>query len=191
MEVLGQKTLWEGKFLKTISITFKDHKGVIRQWEAVSRVNCDGVVVIIPVTVDNNLLLIRQFRPVVKKHVIEFPAGLVNTGEDILTAGKRELIEETKHDSDTFIPLTEGVLSTGINSEKWTVLLAKDAKEATPELLKQYPPDETENIDVIKAPITDVYDTLEKYAKNGDYIDIKIYGLVELAKRKIANFTRP
>ena len=53
MKVIDQKVLWEGKFIRMILLSYEDRNGIIREWEAVSRVNDHGVVVVIPVT-DNN-----------------------------------------------------------------------------------------------------------------------------------------
>jgi ADP-ribose pyrophosphatase len=186
MEVVGRKTLWEGDFLKTVLITFRDRDGVLRLWEAVGRVNCDGVVIVVPVTGAGEFVLIRQFRPAVGRHVIEFPAGLVEEGEDLHRAAMRELIEETGHEAGAVETLTRGAVSTGINAEVWTVLLAAGAREAGAEALLRHPPDENEDIEVIKVPAGQVYDELERLGDRGDYVDIKIYGLIELAKRKLA-----
>lgn len=41
------------------------------------------------------LVLIRQYRCPIDDYIYEFPAGLVDEGEDFKTAGKRELKEET------------------------------------------------------------------------------------------------
>ena len=43
----------------------------------------------------DKLVLIRQFRYPVNDYVYEFPAGLVEPGEDMLEAGIREMFEET------------------------------------------------------------------------------------------------
>jgi hypothetical protein len=62
MEVIGQKTLWAGRFIKTSMIYYRDHNVSERAWEAVGRVNCDGIVIIIPVTAYTEIILIRQDR---------------------------------------------------------------------------------------------------------------------------------
>ena len=43
----------------------------------------------------DRLVLIRQFRYPINGYVYEFPAGLVEQGEDMLEAGIREMYEET------------------------------------------------------------------------------------------------
>lgn len=46
-------------------------------------------------TNEEKLVLIRQYRCPIDDYVYEFPAGLVDEGEDFKAAGKRELKEET------------------------------------------------------------------------------------------------
>ena len=185
MKVLSRKILWEGKFLRTILITYKDRKGRLREWEAVSRVQHNDVVVIVAMTRDKELLLIRQYRPSLDRYVIELPAGLVEPAEDIIAAGRRELIEETAHTSGHLTLLEEGVMSTGINTERWRVLVAEDAEEVPEELSRVHGPDENEDIEVIKAPLGNLYQVLEAYSSRGDEIDLRIHGLLELAKKKL------
>ena len=43
----------------------------------------------------DRVVLIRQYRYSIGTYIYEFPAGLVDTGEDFQTAGIRELREET------------------------------------------------------------------------------------------------
>jgi ADP-ribose pyrophosphatase len=186
VEVIGQRTLWKGKFIKSTLISYRDCNGKVRQWEAVSRLNYNGVVVIIPITKENRLILIRQFRPALNNYVIEFPAGLIDPGEDAELAGRRELIEETGHAAENFELCTEGVISTGINSERWNILIAFNIKEVTDDVLRTHPPDDNEDIEVIKVSIDNIYSELERYSREGDDIDLRIYGLLELAKKKLA-----
>ena len=61
--------------------------------------NADGVIIYSiyrdEATKDEKLVLIRQYRCPVDDYVYEFPAGLVDEGEDYKEAGRRELKEET------------------------------------------------------------------------------------------------
>lgn len=65
--------------------------------KAVSRVNRPDGVILYGVHGENKdkVVLIRQFRYPLGDYVYEFPAGLVEPGEDMLQAGIREMYEET------------------------------------------------------------------------------------------------
>jgi ADP-ribose pyrophosphatase len=54
-----------------------------------------GAVVVIPMLDDGRLVLERQFRYPVGQVMIEFPAGKLDPGEDVLACARRELLEET------------------------------------------------------------------------------------------------
>lgn len=56
----------------------------------------------------DKVVLIRQYRYPIGGYVYEFPAGLVEPGEDLLTSGTREMFEET---GLTFTPKDAGALS--------------------------------------------------------------------------------
>lgn len=53
----------------------------------------------------DNVVLIRQYRYPIGDFVYEFPAGLVEPGEDLLQSGIREMYEET---GLSFIPIDAG-----------------------------------------------------------------------------------
>ena len=184
MEILGKETLWQGAFLKTIRITYRDNHGVVRTWEAVDRTGADGVVIIMPLTKKRELILIRQFRVVNGNYAIEFPAGLINPGEDLMQAAKRELIEETAYEGENYSILVENVISTGSNAENWTAVLALGAHPASKETKALYPKDETEEIEVIKVPIVALPDYLFTCQQAGDSVDLRIFGLFETTRRK-------
>src|SRR5215469_3223098 len=47
-------------------------------------------VMIIPVTTEGSLVLVRQYRHNLKAHVLEFPAGTISDGEEPQAAAVRE-----------------------------------------------------------------------------------------------------
>lgn len=51
--------------------------------------------VIVPVTEDRQVLLVRQYRPAVEQFTLELPAGMVDANEEPEFAARRELLEET------------------------------------------------------------------------------------------------
>jgi 8-oxo-dGTP pyrophosphatase MutT (NUDIX family) len=183
MKIIDRKTLWSGRFIKTLLITYRDRKGVVREWEAVGRVNSRGVVIIVPVTPGRELVLIRQYRAALDSYVIELPAGLVDKDEDIIEAGRRELIEETGLIPGRIEPLTDGVMSTGIDTEEWWILIARDVKPAPEEIVRAHPNDENEDIEVLRVPLNELHKGLEDLKNRGNRVDLRIYGLVEIARK--------
>jgi 8-oxo-dGTP pyrophosphatase MutT (NUDIX family) len=178
IKIIGRKTVWEGKFLRSILITYIDSSGVVREWESFERMNCKGIVAIVPLTDDKEVLLIRQFRPPVNGYVIEFPAGLNEKGDSLEEAARRELLEETGYYSKDMIYLAEGPLSSGASGEILTAFLAMGL-----EFRGIGERDETEDIEVLKIPINVLYDRMYTLRAEGNLIDLKILGLLELAKR--------
>ncbi|TAL24196.1 MAG: NUDIX hydrolase [Nitrospirae bacterium] len=179
-EILEKKILWSGKFLRCVSVTYRDSSGSIRDWEVFERVNCDGIVAIVPVTAGREALIIRQFRPAVGRYVIEFPAGLNDKGETLEAAARRELLEETGYSAGELIFLAEGPVSSGSSDETLTVYLAKGL-----EFKGNGQRDETEDIEVLNIPITEFYDRVNALSTQGNAIDLKIFGLMELAKKHL------
>ena len=68
-----------------------------RKLEQITKHKGNGdAVVIIPITIEDNFVMIIESRPNTKSTVaLEFPAGMVDEGESAYEAAKRELLEET------------------------------------------------------------------------------------------------
>ncbi|MBI4690310.1 MAG: NUDIX hydrolase [Nitrospirae bacterium] len=177
-EIIEKKVLWEGKFLRFLQVGYRDSSGSIRNWETFERVNCNGVVAIVPVTDKGEVLIIRQYRPAVDGYVIEFPAGLNDKGESLEDAARRELIEETGYSAKELIFLAEGPISSGASGEILTAYLAKGL-----EFKGIDQRDETEDIEVFHIPINELADKLSSLRAGGNYIDLKVMGLMEMAKK--------
>ncbi len=54
-----------------------------------------GYVVVLAVTPDAHVLLVRQYRPAIERFSLELPAGMIDADEDPLETARRELLEET------------------------------------------------------------------------------------------------
>jgi ADP-ribose pyrophosphatase len=82
--------LFEGH---VFSVARERWRGIDHPYDVARHVGAAGVL---PVTPDGDVLLVRQFRPPVRTHLVEIPAGLLDVdGEDALTCAARELVEET------------------------------------------------------------------------------------------------
>jgi ADP-ribose pyrophosphatase len=75
------------------------------------RILAPDSVVVLPITTDGKVLLVRQYRPARGRKTWEIPAGSIEPGEDAIKAAARELLEETAHSSDRIHSLGRGGLN--------------------------------------------------------------------------------
>ncbi len=180
MEILSRKTVWKGKFMSAVEITYRDARGAVRTWEALERVGIGGIVVLVAVTPAGNVILEKQFRPAMGREVIELPAGLVESGESMEEAAKRELIEETGWSSAKLQFLAEGPISTGASTEALRAYLCTEL-----ERVGKDGGDDNEIIDVIEVQMENVQEFLREQQRQGALVDLKVFGLVELARNAL------
>jgi len=181
MEIIDKKVRWKGKFMSAVEIRYRDAKGIERTWEAIERVNIGGIVVMVAVTPANTVLLERQFRPPLGRDVLELPAGLVDPGEAMESAARRELIEETGWSARELRFLVEGPMSTGASAEIIRTYLCTGLEH-----VGKTGGDDNEIIEVIEVPIRRVNEYLVNAQAGGVLVDLKVFGLVELARRTLA-----
>lgn len=95
-----------------------------------------GAAAVLPITPSGDVLLVRQFRPVIRQMLTEIPAGLLDIdGEDALTCASRELREETGFRHETIEFLGGYLASAGYTDEYVHLFLAQlpEEPEAGPE----------------------------------------------------------
>jgi ADP-ribose pyrophosphatase len=85
------KTVYQGPVFSVESGIIDEPGGVRARRDIIRH---SGSVAVIPVHEDSRITLIRQYRCVFGKNVIELPAGRIDEGETPLQAAKRELREE-------------------------------------------------------------------------------------------------
>ena len=85
-----------------------------------------GGVAIVPVTSDNNVLMVRQYRYPMEQELLEIPAGKLSHGEDPFDCAVRELAEETGCTAGKIISLGEMFPSPGYCKEILYLYLALD-----------------------------------------------------------------
>jgi ADP-ribose pyrophosphatase len=157
------RTLHAGRFLELVAD---------ERWEFVRRRNATAVVGIVAVTPADELLLVEQHRRPVGAAVIELPAGLVgddDTGEDLLVAAARELIEETGWEPSACRILARGPSSAGLTSEVVTLVRAEGLHRVS-----EGGGVAGENITVHAIPLREIAAWLADRARNGVLIDHKI-----------------
>jgi ADP-ribose pyrophosphatase len=76
-----------------------------------------GGVVIVPVLEDGRLVLVRQFRYPLKKYILEFPAGKLDSNQTPLETITRELEEEAGYRAETITHEFSFYSTPGISDE--------------------------------------------------------------------------
>ena len=143
-------------------------------WEFASRSNATGVVVIIAVTDEREIVLVEQYRKPVGSNVIELPAGLVGDLDDsletTLVAAARELEEETGFEAAHMKILMESPSSAGMSDEIITFVLASGLSRTGPG-----GGDDSEDIRVHTVPLGLVDGWLQEQTDLGKPMDPKIF----------------
>ncbi len=103
-----------------------------------------GAVVVIPVLENGDLLFEKQFRYPLHKTFLELPAGKIDPGEEILTTGKRELLEETGHSASEWRYLGVMHPCIGYSDERIEIFLANGLERESDQQL-----DDGEFLDVV------------------------------------------
>ena len=87
-------------------------------------------VVIVAVTPQHQILVVRQFRVAVAANTLELPAGHIDAGETPEEAARRELLEETGYTAATFKLLANLSPSVARFTNRMWCFLAADDKPA-------------------------------------------------------------
>ena len=83
-----------------------------------------GSSAIVPVQGDHFVLLLRQYRPAIRRFIWEIPAGTMRLGENPLDCAKRELQEECGVIGNCFENMGEILIAPGYSDERIHLFLA-------------------------------------------------------------------
>jgi ADP-ribose pyrophosphatase len=152
-------------------------------WEFVTRRSVTGVVAIVAVTNQLELILVEEFRPPVGRLCISIPAGLAgdepgNRDEALQSAAERELLEETGYTCKSFEWLAHSPASPGLTDEVITFFAAHGLKR-----VGDGGGVDNEAINVSCVPLLEVDQWVDERAKEGFMLDNKLYAGIYFAKR--------
>ena len=88
-----------------------------------------GAVVILALTDDKKIVMIRQFRKPAEEVLWELPAGTIEPGEDLENCARRELEEETGYYPRKITNIITFFSSPGFCNERLTLFLAEDLEK--------------------------------------------------------------
>ncbi len=171
--------------LTAIKVLFEtQHLRLLRRgsWQYVERRNVHGVVVVIPMTEHDELVLVEQYRIPVAAQVIELAAGLADIidgqPEPLETAARRELLEETGYQADRLEYLFAGPPSPGLSNEILTFYYAPNVRRVA----AGGGADADEAIHVHTVPLAGVESWLQQQTDLGKAIDPRVYVALYVAR---------
>lgn len=121
-QTLESRLVYSGQFLRVYEDTVRCPDGHVAPREYLRH---PGAVMVVPVLDDGRLVLERQYRYPLRASLIEFPAGKIDPGEDILACAQRELREETGYTAREWTHLGGFHNAVGYCDEKIEVYLAR------------------------------------------------------------------
>ncbi|MEF8753059.1 MAG: NUDIX hydrolase [Accumulibacter sp.] len=123
-----------------------------------------GAVVVIAELEGERLLFVRQYRYPLRRVFLELPAGKIDPGEELVSTGRRELLEETGYRASSWRHLGVMHPCVGYADERIEIFLARGlTREADPS------PDSSEFLDVLSLPLGEALASV----KNGAITDAK------------------
>lgn len=152
-EILAQRTAAQSTLFTIESLDLRFSNGEQRTYE---RMKSSGrhAVMMVPVTAQGDLLLVREYAAGTERYELGFPKGLIDQGESPQQAANRELKEEIGFGASTLTPLKEVVLAPSYFSSKMTLFLAQDLYSEVME------GDEPEPLEVIRWPLAQAEELL-------------------------------
>lgn len=114
-----------------------------------------GAVCVVPLTAENEVICVKQYRYAVRRMFLEIPAGKLDyADEDRREAALRELREETGALCKTLTHLGDIITSPAILTEKISMYLAEGLTFGETEY------DEGEFIEIVKIPLAELVDMI-------------------------------
>ncbi|MFP3581590.1 NUDIX hydrolase [Arthrobacter sp. fls2-241-R2A-200] len=151
--LLSSKKVYEGRIWDVVSDSFKlgeDTDTLVRDY-----IDHPGAVAVLPMNVDGEVLLIKQYRHPVGMDLWEIPAGLLDVeGEDFVAGAARELAEEADLTAATWNVLVDFFNSPGSSSEAVRIYLARGLGQV-PEAERHVRTDEEAEIELHWVPLED------------------------------------
>jgi ADP-ribose pyrophosphatase len=155
MHIHKVEQLTHEKWLNLYAATF-EHSGHSGRWLYASRNpqpntdhRADAVIVVPVLRMPNEpprLVMVKEFRVPVGDYVFAFPAGLIDSGESIEDAARRELLEETGLEVAAVHRLTQPLYSSCGLTDEAVPMIFVDAR-ATPEARAKL--DASEDLEVV------------------------------------------
>jgi ADP-ribose pyrophosphatase len=173
------RTAHSGRWLHFRVAEYVDASGRHHAWEYVDREGLRPAALMAARLVPSgDLILVRQQRAAIGGPTIEFPAGLVDEGEEIEAAAVRELREETGYQGRVLRVSPILATSPGLTSERAYLVELEIPEGEAGNAAPQAKPEPGEQIEVLRVPMAGAMERLAALARDGAVIDSRVWAWV-------------
>ncbi len=166
LERINREVIYKGAIIDVYKDKIKDINGNMYDYDFIDH---KGAAAVLPITLDDKVILVKQYRNAQDRYTLEIPAGgYLSKDERPIECAKRELEEEIGYKSDNLKFLITIVTTVAFCNEKIEIFIARDLIKTQQNL------DEGEYIEVVELDFEEVLDMI----KNGEIIDSKTVSAV-------------
>lgn len=152
-EILAKNTVAQSRLFAIEALDLRFSNGETRTYERM-KPSGRNAVMMVPVTAQGDILLVREYAAGTERYELGFPKGLIDAGESPQQAAVRELKEEIGFGAHKLTPLKEVVLAPSYFSSKMTLFIAEDLYS------EQLAGDEPEPLEVVRWPLAQAEELL-------------------------------